>query len=147
MADYPGLIPASQMTETGVFYSLKRDSVPTYSGVSDDNRILQRRFPRREAEPAAASQRGAAGPRGAKRNEVRTEILAQRYNAPSVSLALFCQGMLTSVLFPGRRGLAGLYPERLPTAPPLARLQRVVRKWGRTPGVRRTLLLQRTRTG
>src|SRR3954464_14671943 len=84
-ADYPGLIPASQVTETGVFYSLKRDSILTYSGVSNDNRILQGRFPRREAEPAAANQRGAAGARGAKRNVVRPEIPAQRYNAPSVS--------------------------------------------------------------
>src|SRR3954469_11370713 len=146
-ADYPGLIPASQVIETGVLYSLKRDSILIYSGVSNDNRILQGRFPRREAEPAAASQQGAAGPRVGKINVVRTEILAQTYNAPSVSLALFCQGILTSVLFPGRRGLAGLYPERPPTAPLPARLQRLVRRRGRTPGLRRTLLQQRMRTG
>src|SRR3954464_7015708 len=62
-ADYPGLIPASQVKKKKRrVYSLRRGSALTYTGVSDDNRILQGRFPRREAEPAAASQRGAAGP-------------------------------------------------------------------------------------
>src|SRR4051812_47811966 len=92
------------------FYSLERDSILTYSGVSNDNRVLQGRFPRREAEPAAASQRGATGPHGAKRNVVWTEMPTRRYSAPSVSLVLFCQGILTFVLSLGRRDLAGLYP-------------------------------------
>ena len=67
MADYPGLIPASQ---------------------------------KREAEPAVTSQRGAAGPRGAKRNVVRTGP-AQRYSASPFSLVLFLQGILTFVLSSG----------------------------------------------
>src|SRR3954466_7999488 len=33
-ADYPGLIPASQVMETRVFHSLNRDSVLTYFGIS-----------------------------------------------------------------------------------------------------------------
>src|SRR3954465_15269917 len=98
-----------------------------YFDCSDNNRVLQGRFPRREAEPAAASQRGAAGPRRAKRNVVRTEMPAQRYSAPYVSLVLFCQGILTFVLSLGRRALARLYPERLPVTPPPARLQRLAR--------------------
>src|SRR4051812_22390966 len=102
-ADYPGLIPASQVIENRAFYSLKRDSILIYSGASNGNRILQGRFPRQEAEPAAAGQQGAVGPRGVKGNVIRTEIPAQRYNAPSISLVLFGQGILTSVLIPGRR--------------------------------------------
>ena len=118
-----------------------------YFSFSDDNRVLEGRFPRREAEPAAASQRGAAGPRGAKRNANWTEMLTQRYSTPSVSLVLFCQDILTFVLSSERRDLARLHPERLPIALPPARLQRPARKRKQTQGAHRTLLQQRMRTG
>ena len=95
----------------------------------------------------AASQRGAAGPCGEKRNVVRTKMPVQRYSAPSVSLVLFCQGILTFVLSSERRDLAGLHPERLPIAPPPTRLQRLARKRRRAQGAHRTLLRQRMRIG
>ena len=80
-ADYPGLIPASQVTEIEVPVPRIGVRLSCFQ-FPDYNRALQGRFLRREAEPAAASQRGAAGPRGQKRGAVRTETSAQRYGAP-----------------------------------------------------------------
>ena len=89
IADYPGLIPASQVIEAGAFTLLEGISLFMDSSCSDSNRVLQGRFPRREADPAAAGQRGATGPRGAKRNIIRTEVPEQRYNVPSFSLVFY----------------------------------------------------------
>ena len=128
-------------------HPLEKESILTHFSFSDNDRVLQGRFPRREAEPAAASQRGAAGPRGVKRNVVRTETPVQRYSTPSFSLVLFLQGILMFVLSLERKDLTGLHPERLPITPPPARLQRLARKRRRVQGAHRSFLRQRMRTG
>ena len=51
------------------------------------------------------------------------------------------------ITFPGERALAGQWPERLPTKPPLAMLQRVVRKGRLAQGASRTLLQRRMPIG
>ena len=138
-ADYPGLLPASQVTETESQH-FEKGSVLVCFRLPYDNHVLQGRSLRREAEPAVTSQRGAARPHGLKRSAVRTETLAQRYSAPSYSWVLFLQGILTLVLSLGQRDLARLYSERLPIAPPPARLQSLVRRRRRTQGAHQTLL-------
>ena len=74
---------------------------------------------------AAGGERGREreGPARLKRSAVWIETLVQWYGASPYSLVLFPGGILTLVLSSGRRALAGLYPERLPINPPLARLQ------------------------
>ena len=64
----------------GVFHQLSRDNALV--AITADYPGLIPASQKREAEPAATSQRGAAGPRGQKRGAVRTEASTQRYGAP-----------------------------------------------------------------
>ena len=89
IADYPGLIPASQVIDAGAFTLLEGISLFMDSGCSDSNRVSQGRFLRQEANPAVASQRGTVRPRGSNRSVIRTEVPEPRYNVLSFSLA-FC---------------------------------------------------------
>ena len=87
VADYPGLIPASQVTEAGASTLLEGVLILRDSDCSDSNRVLQGRFPRQEANPATVSQRRTVRPRGANRNVIRTEVPEPRYSLPPFSLA------------------------------------------------------------
>ena len=64
----------------GVFHQLSKDNALV--AITADYPGLILACQKREAEPAATSQRGTVGPRGQKRSEVRTEASAQRYGAP-----------------------------------------------------------------
>ena len=56
-------------------------------------------------------------------------------------------GILILMILPGERALAGLSLERVPTKPPPARLQRLVRRGRRAQGASRMLLQWRMPTG
>ena len=64
----------------GIFHQLSKDNALV--AITADYPGLIAASRKREAEPAATSQRGAAGPHGQKRGVVRTETSAQRYGAP-----------------------------------------------------------------
>ena len=64
----------------GVFHQLSKDNALV--AITADYPGLIPASQKREAEPAATSQRGAAGPRGQKRGAVRTGASAQRYGTP-----------------------------------------------------------------
>ena len=64
----------------GVFHQLSKDNAPV--AITTDYPGLIPASQKREAELAATSQRGAAGPRGQKRGAVQTGASAQRYGAP-----------------------------------------------------------------
>ena len=77
IADYPGLLPASHVSETGVPTSEKdpffaHHPPHTYG-------VLQGRPSGRHAEPTVTHQQGAPKPGGLKRKVVRTETPSQRY--------------------------------------------------------------------
>ena len=55
-------------------------------------------------------------------------------------------GILMLIILPGERALAGLSPERVPTKPPPARLQRLVRRGRQAQGASRILLQRRIPT-
>ena len=64
----------------GVFHQLSKDNALVAITADYPGLILASQ--KWEAEPAATSQRGAAGPRGQKRGAVRSEAPTQRYGAP-----------------------------------------------------------------
>ena len=90
--------------------------------------------------------RGRGAPWAKKKCSPDRGVSAKVWRAP-LSQVLYLQGTLTLVLSSGQRDLAGLYPERLPIAPPPARLQSLVRRRRRTQGARQTLLRRRMWTG
>src|SRR4051812_33288186 len=120
VADYPGLIPASEVTETGVFIPLK--GIPFSRNPAF---LATTVFHRGDSRGGKANLRRLAheepqGPVGKK--EMQSEPRYRRKgNALSVSAVLFRQGVLTFVPFSGRRDLTGLYPKRMPIALPPAR--------------------------
>ena len=143
-ADYPGLVPASQVTETEV-PALKRGSILVlFFLLPYNSRVLQGRSSRQKAEPAATGQQGAARPGRLKRPAVRIETPAQRYVAPSFIPRHYSQRQTNAhAFFIGKRALAGLYTERLLIAPPPARLQVRIWRRERIRGVRQVLLRHR----
>ena len=143
-ADYPGLYPASQVIVTEVRTPL---SLPCPFLTFANDGALQETPSRREAEPAAADQQGSVRPSRRKRSAARIETSPQRYGAPPFLRERFLGGILTLMIFPGERALAGQCPERLPIKPPPTMLHRVVRKWRRTHGKSRMLLRRRMPTG
>ena len=64
----------------GVFHQLRKDNALV--AIKADYPRLIPASQKREADPAATSQRGAAGPHGPKRSAVRTEASVQRYGTP-----------------------------------------------------------------
>ena len=64
----------------GVFHQLSKDNALVAITADYPGLILASQ--KQEVEPAATSQRGAAGPRGQKRGAVRTGASVQRYGAP-----------------------------------------------------------------
>ena len=82
-ADYPGLVPTSQVTETEI-PTLKKGSVLVLFLWPYNSRVLQGRSSGQKAEPVATSQQGAARPGRLKRSEVRIEAPAQRYGVLSL---------------------------------------------------------------
>ena len=84
-ADYPGLVPTSQVTETEI-PTLKKGSVLVlFFSLPYNSPVLQGRSSGQKAEPVATSQQGAARPGGLKRPTVRIEMPAQRYGVPFYS--------------------------------------------------------------
>ena len=86
IADYPGLLPASHVSKTGVqlprripFYALH---LPYTYGV------LQGRPSGRHAEPAVTRQQGAPKPGRLKRKAVRTKTSSQRYEKEPRSMVV-----------------------------------------------------------
>ena len=67
----------------GVLHQLSKDNALV--AITTDYLGLIPASQKREAEPAATSQQGAAGPRGQKRGAVRTGASVQRYGAPPYS--------------------------------------------------------------
>ena len=63
--------------------------------------------------------------------KILTDIIARHYSQRHINARAF---------FSGKRELAGLYPERLPIAPPQARFQGRIQRQERIQGVRRVLL-------
>ena len=77
--------------------------------------------------------RGCRAPWAEKKCSPDRGVSAKVWRAP-LSQVLYLRGILTLVLSSGQRDLAGLYSERLPIAPPPARLQSLVRRRRRTHG-------------
>ena len=89
-------------------------------------------------------QCGLAGGRGVRR-ESKRRCKGTVHHYPLRERLL--GGILMLMILPGERALAGLSPERVPTKPPPARLQRLVRKGRLAQGASRTLLQRRMPTG
>ena len=89
-------------------------------------------------------QCGLAGGRGVRRESKRCRK-GMVHHCPLRERLL--GGILMLMILPGERALAGLSPERVPTKPPSARLQRLVRKGKRAQGATWTLLQRRVPTG
>ena len=77
IADYPGLLPASHVSKTGVPTSKKDPLFAPYA--PHMYCVLQGRPLGRHAEPAVTHQQGAPKPGRLKRKAVRTETSLQRY--------------------------------------------------------------------
>ena len=78
IADYPGLLPASQVSKTEVLTFEKEPFFALYPAPMYC--VLQGRPSRRRAEPAVTRQQGAPTPGRLKRKAVRTEMPSQRYD-------------------------------------------------------------------
>ena len=78
IADYPGLLPASHVSKTGVPTSGKDPFFALYP--PHMYCVLQGRPSRRHAEPAVTHQQGAPKPGRLKRKAARTETPSQRYD-------------------------------------------------------------------
>ena len=79
IADYPGLLPASQVSKTGVLTSKKDPFFALYPPPMYC--VLQGRPSGRRAEPTVTRQQGAPKPGRLKRKAVRTETPSQRYDS------------------------------------------------------------------
>ena len=77
-ADYPGLSPAPQVIVTEVLTPL---FLPCSYLTTVYDGVLQEAPSRREAEPTAAGQQGAAWPSRQKRSAVRIETSPQQYSS------------------------------------------------------------------
>ena len=93
-ADYPGLVPASQVTETEI-PTLKKGSVLVLFLFPYNSHVLQGRSSGQKAEPVATSQQGAARLGRLKRSAVRIEAPAQQYGTPSLLQDIIYRGILT----------------------------------------------------
>ena len=93
-ADYLGLVPTSQVTETEI-PALKKGSVLVLFLLPYNSRVLQGRSSGQKAEPVATRQQGAARPGRLKRSAVRIEALTQRYGTPSLLQDIIYRGILT----------------------------------------------------
>ena len=78
IADYPGLLPASHVSKTGVLTSKEDPFFALYP--SHMYCVLQGRQSGRRTEPAVTCQQGAPKPGRLKRKAVRTETPSQRYD-------------------------------------------------------------------
>ena len=94
--------------------------------------------------PTKRGQFGPGGGRGVPR-ELKRRRKGMAHHCPLREKLL--GGILMLMILPGEKALAGLSPERVPTKPPPARLQRLVRKGRRAQGASRTLLRRRMLTG
>ena len=138
MSDFPGEYDRSPDTVTFLML-ISNHHAPMvlrrrclYSGKPSPQRLTKR------------GQRGLAGGRGVRRESKRRRkgmvhhcLLRER----------LLGGILMLMILPGERALAGLSPERVPTKPPPARLQRLVRRGRRAQGASRMLLQWRMPTG
>ena len=77
IADYPGLLPASHVSKTGVPTSEKDPFFALH--LPHTYGVLQGRSSGRHAEPAVTHQQGAPTSGRLKRKAVRTETPSQRY--------------------------------------------------------------------
>ena len=110
--------------------------------------VLRRRFLYGgKPSPRRLTNKGQCGPTGGR--GVRRESKHRRKG-----MAHHCTlrerllgGILMLMTFPGKRALVGLCPERLPTKPPPARLQHLVRRGRRAQGASQMLLQRRMPTG
>ena len=84
IADYPRLLPASNVSETGVPTSEKDPFFALH--LPHTYGVLQGRPSGRHAEPAVTCQQGAPKPGRLKRKAVRTETPTQRYDTEPVIL-------------------------------------------------------------
>ena len=78
IADYPGLLPASHVSKTGVLTSEKDPFSALYP--PHMHCVSQGRPSGRRAEPAVTRQQGAPKPGRLKTKAVRTEAPSQRYD-------------------------------------------------------------------
>ena len=77
IADYPGLLPVSHVSKTGVQTSKKESLFAPYP--PHMYCVLHRRPSGRHAEPAVTHQQGAPKPGRLKRTAIKTETPLQRY--------------------------------------------------------------------
>ena len=94
-ADYPRLVPASQVTETEVSVLKKGSVLVLLFLLPYNSRVLQGRSSGQRVEPVATSQQGAARRGRRKRPTVRIETPAQRYGASSLLQDIILRGILT----------------------------------------------------
>ena len=142
-ADYPGLILTPQVPEIEVQAPQPSRREGVQRGSAEKNGEVF------EAEGRTCGNkptRGRRAPWVEKRCNPDRGVSAKVWRAP-LSQVLYLRSILTLVLFSGQRDAAGLYPEKLPIAPPPARLQSLVRRRRRTQGARQTLLRRRMCTG
>ena len=90
-ADYPGLLPASQVRKTKKSQLQKLGSPFRHFTHHIHMAFLQGRHSGRPAEPAATRQQEAPRPGRPKRKAVRTETPAQRYNKPRSVVVVFLE--------------------------------------------------------
>ena len=86
IADYPGLLPASHVSKTGVPTSEKDPFFALHLPYTYG--VLQGRPSGRHAEPAVTHQQGAPKPGRLKRKAVRTETPSQRYDTEPRSVVV-----------------------------------------------------------
>ena len=86
IANYPGLLPASHVSKTGVLTSKKDPFFALHPPHTYG--VLQGRPSGRHAEPAVAHQQGAPKPGRLKRKAVRTETPLQRYKREPCSMVV-----------------------------------------------------------
>ena len=103
-----------------------------HSGKSSPRRLTKR------------GQCGLAGGRGVRRESKRRR---KGMAHPCPLRERLLGGILMLMILPGERALAGLSPERVPTKPPPARLQRLVRRGRQAQGASQMLLQRRMPTG
>ena len=131
-------------------YDRSPDTV-TFLMLNSDHRapmVLGRRcLHGRKLSPQRLTKRGQFGPAGGRgvRRESKRRCKGMVHHCPLRERLL--EGILMLMILPGERALAGLSPERVPTRPPPARLQRLVRKGRGAQGASRTLLQWRMPIG
>ena len=131
-------------------YDRSPDTI-TFLMLISDHRIptvLRRRcLYGRKPSPRRLTNQGQCGPAGGRgvRRESKRRRKGMAHHCPSREK--LPGGILMLMILPGEKALAGLSPERVPTKPPPARLQRLVRRGRRAQGASRMLLQRRMPTG